>query len=195
MLMVPRNEFVQFGYDGVPLEFSDPRVWAALTVRPSKEQGAADRLREYKLFSYWPCYLKQQNMGSGRRRPIYSPVMPGYIFIAVRAGSNVNPWHVLTMTPGIIGYVRNGQGAPAFLTNDDIEIIRNIEGGLNLPPPIKVIHKFKVGDKVRFTDDLMGRWPSGKVKSLASNNGISVEVPLLGRLVPITVYPHQIEAM
>lgn len=195
MLMIPQNQFQQFGFDGEPLDFSTPRVWAALIARPSKEQDAMDRLKEYKLFAYWPCYLKQQNCGSGRRRSIFTPVIPGYIFIAVREGSNQDPWGVVRQTPGVIGYVRNGFGSPALLSDADIEVIRNIEGRLNIPPPAELVHTFKVGDKVHFLDDIYKQWPHGKVKALAEGNRISVEVPLMGRVVPVTVFPHQIEAM
>lgn len=196
MLMVLKNRFQQFGFDGQPLDFNEPRAWAALTVRPAKEQAAADRLREYQLFSYWPCYLRHMNIGNGRRRPIFSPVIPGYIFIAVREGTNVNPWHVITVTPGIIGYLRDCHGAPAYLGNDDIEVIRMIESGLNLPPPPDPPkHNFKTGDKVRFLDAIYTNWPVGRIKAIARNDRISVEVPLLGQVVTIEVYPHQIEKM
>lgn len=189
------NELQQFGFDGVPLDFSAPRVWAALIVRPMLEQKAADRLKEYRLFAYWPCFQKQMNAGGGNRRMIFSPLLPGYIFIAAHAGTKCDPWNVIRQTPGIVGFLRDGFGGPAFLDNDDINVIRVIESGQNIPPPEKQTHRFKVGDKVRFIDDLLGRWPAGKVKALAANNRISVEVPLLGCFVPIEAAAHQIEAM
>lgn len=190
-----KDDFQQFGFDGAPLDFSTPRVWAALIARPSMEQKAADRLREFRLFAYWPCYLKQANAGGGRRRAIYSPVIPGYIFVAAQAGSPSDPWYVQRLIPGIIGYLRDASGGPGFLTDHDIEIIRNIEGGLNLPPPEATVHSFKVNEKVRFIDDIYSSWSTGKIKSLASENRIVVETKLLGRIVPVTVYPHQIEKM
>ena len=76
----------------------------------------------------------------------------------------------------------------------DVEI-RRIEGDQNEPPSIKPVHSFKTGQKVRFSDENPIIWPPGKIVRLASDGRISVEIYLMGRMVPILVLPHQIEAM
>jgi transcription antitermination factor NusG len=185
---------------GRGLEFNEPRIWRALTIRPSKEQLVADWLRRARIFAYWPNYTKRvptASRGGGPQRQQHrlSAVIPGYLFMAVGLQSP-DPWPIVDQTPGVIGFVRDERGNAAGLSNEDIDIIRLIEAGLNLPPPARVVHSFKTGDKVRFTDDLMCRWQAGRVTRLADDGRISVDTPgLLGRVVPIWVYPHQIEAM
>lgn len=189
------------GLDGSPIDFTAPRSWVALLTRPSKEQDAADWCKYAHLFAFWPCYSDQVRHGyrraAGRasRSPRMRAVIPGYLFVAVKQGSMVSPFAVIGQAPGIIGYMRDPSGHPALLGEADIETIRRIEGGLNLPYDPKTSHKFKPGQKVRFCDDLMGRWPAGTVDRIAPDGRISVDVSLLGRIVPVTVYPHQIEEM
>lgn len=184
--------------DDFRLDYGDPRVWYALFVRPGKEQDTADWLKHARLHAYWPCYTKQVN--SGRKAPngrytsvarLYA-VIPGYIFMAARP--HADPWPVVRQVPGITGYIRDAQGDAAALTDNDIEVIRRIEGSMNLPPAKNHAHQFKPGHKVRLKDGTLARWPNGRILSLAENGQISVEVNLLGRAVTIWVRPHQIEA-
>lgn len=181
-------------------DFQRPHCWRALVVRSSKEQDAADWLRKSRVPAYWPNYVRQikaagQANGFQRRRSHLCPVIPGYLFMPEAEVSNGrDPWPIVDQTPGIIGFLRNTHGYAAALDDSDIEIIRRIEGGLNIPPP-DVSHSFKMADKVRFTDDIYRSWPSGKIKKLEKDGRIGVEVPLLGRIVLVAVFPHQIEAM
>lgn len=178
--------------------YRDQRVWHALYVRGLREQDAADWLKHQGIPVYWPNYTThigkaQIRHGRRTRSPRFSSVIPGMLFSASVPGAD--PREVVQDTPGVFGYMRDGAGYPAKIDERDIETIRRIEAGLNLPPPTRAMHSFKISDKVRFIDDLLGRWPAGKIIKLAKDGGISVEVPLLGRAVPIWVVPHQIEAM
>lgn len=148
------REVVTFGSG---LKFTEPRIWRALIARSAKEQHAADWLKRDRLYVYWPNYERQINAGRRRCRTLLSPVMPGYLFLATRDEANEPSLQALIdVTPGLMGYVRDGSGNAASLTNFDIEIIRRIEAGLNLPSPKKHVHRFKSGDHVRFVDDLLG---------------------------------------
>jgi hypothetical protein len=64
---------------------------------------------------------------------------------------------------------------------------------MNTPTPGKALHNFKSGDKVRFRDDLLNRWPPGRIAGALQDGRISVEIEVMGRLVPFHVFPHQIE--
>lgn len=189
------------GLDGLPMDFNTPRLWVAMRARPRREQDAADWLRQASMFAYWPCFLRQENAGRllrngfAQRRPRYSALIPGYLFIAARRGGMIDPSLIVSQTPGLVGFVRDASGYPMTLGERDIESIRHIEATANLPPRPEAAHKYKIGDKVRFVDDIYGRLPIGTVSRLDSDGQISVEVALLGRIVPISAFPHQIEAM
>lgn len=190
-----------FGLDGQPMNFRTPRAWLALRARTGKEQDSADWLKHNRIFAYWPCYSKDINAGRGhrngfaQRRSRYYSLIPGYLFVADREGKAHDPSWMVETVPGILSYQRDASGRPLTLAEADIETIRRIEDGENLPPNPKTAHKFKNGEKVRFADDLLGRWPAGKVERLADDGRISVGVSLLGRIVSVLVHPHQIEAM
>jgi transcription antitermination factor NusG len=197
------SALAMFGCDGEQVEWDTPLQWVALTARPSREIEAADWLKRTRLFAYWPNKVTQIRMGSGaagmpsRRRAVYRAIIPGYIFAAQRLGNTAHPCNLIGQVPGLIGFVRGFDGGPALLRQRDIEIIRHIEARENMPPPApsEVSKKFKFGDKVRFIDDIYSEWPPGVVKQLYSDDRIAIDVPLLGRVVPMEVSPSQIEPM
>lgn len=171
--------------------------WYLITVRPSHEIQAANAFRRSMIRAYWPNYVKLvpvRALRNGRltRRNMPVAVIPGYIFSPAGAGED---FHDLVETiPEVINIVRTHSGDVLIVHQADIEIIRRIEAGLNTPEPLKkAVHSFRMGYKVRFIDDLTGRWPPGKIERLYADGRISIEVPLMGRMVPVTVLPHQIE--
>lgn len=162
-------------------------------VRSSRELDAVDSFRRNQVPAYWPSYeelvpTKQKLNGHPvcRRRRI--GLIPGYVFPEVKPGALA-----LDRIVAAIDYVRTFDGNPLLIRDADIQIIRRIEIGLNTPKPGGADHSFKVGEKVRFSDDLIGRWPAGKIIKLVLEGRIIVEVDLMGRKLPITVFPHQIE--
>lgn len=180
------------------VSFHGPRKWCALTAVPGRERTAADFLKQMREWVYWPNYVVQVHAGRlcgarrAPRREVLRAVLPGYLFVARHVASR-DPQQLVALAPGVTGFVRSHDSRAAWLGDADIEIIRSIEGGLNLPFDPKTAHRFRPGDAVRLTDDLLRLWPSGRVRRLADDGRIMVEVPLLGRIVPVTAFPHQIE--
>jgi hypothetical protein len=80
-----------------------------------------------------------------------------------------------------------------MLMEEDIDVIRSIERGMNTPVPGKALHSFKTGDKVRFKDDEVNRWPSGRIAGSIGDGRVIVEIDMMGRIVPTHVFPYQIE--
>lgn len=171
--------------------------WHLITVRPNHEQQAANGFRRDRIRAYWPNYMKlvpvrERRNGRQMRRQMLVAVIPGYIFSPIGAGGKF--WRLVEMIPEVLNVVRTHSGDVLIIHGADIEIIRRIEAGLNTPEPLKKTpHNFKTGWKVRFVDDLTGRWPPGKIERLYADGLISIEVPLMGRMVPVTALPHQIE--
>lgn len=168
-----------------------------VTVRMNREMDAVDSLRRHQLRSYWPSYeeFAPMRVVAGvrlSRRTRRVGIIPGYVFAEVNPGMDFTS--LLDRVVGAFDVVRTASGAPLLIPDADVQIIRRIEIGLNTPKEQPTGHgDFKVGNKVRFVDDLMGRWPNGKVIKLAREHRISVQVEMMGRKVSITVLPHQIE--
>lgn len=171
-----------------------PDQWFMLLVRPGKEQEARDSFRRYGLRAYWPNYHSTSHWSPQRRerrRTDYRSVIPGYLFVPALPSSTF--WNIIERNLGIVNVVRNYSGELAVLKNADIEVVRSIEASMNTPVPGKSLHNFKTGDKVRFADDTLNRWPPGRVAGSINDGRISIEVEVMGRIVPFMVFPHQIE--
>jgi transcription antitermination factor NusG len=166
--------------------------WHAFVAVAGREQDAADGFRRERVRAYWPNEVKLAPSGHSRRRLKCSAIIPGLIFTPLADLDLL--WEAVERIQYVLNVVRKEDGAPAIVANEDIEIIRRIEAGLNLPPPVTPFHNFNLGDKVRFIDDILGRWPVLKITGLSKDGRISVEGYLMGRMVPIrSVLPHQIE--
>lgn len=172
------------------------RGWYALIAKSGREVNAANGFRDQRVRCYWPNYEKQINASRGRRRCIFTAIIPGLLFSPIADESLF--WAVIDNVPYVLNLLRNCSGDLITLENADIEIIRRIEAGENTPlPPTQAFHNFKIGEKVRFIDDINGRWPPGKIIGLSDDGRISIEVPgVMGRAVPFReVLPHQVERM
>jgi transcription antitermination factor NusG len=172
--------------------------WFMVTVRPGRDQEAADSFRRNGIRAYWPNFERYQtvrNRHNGNKPELkcfLTAILPGYLFCPDSPGQE-SFTSLIERVSGVVNVVRTFSGNPLMLHETDIQIIRCIEAGLNTPSPVKAVHNFKTGEKVRFTDDLMGRWSGGKISKLARDGRISVEVDLMGRRVAVIAYPHQIE--
>lgn len=183
--------------DVVGLHFRTPRCWRALFAVSGREQKAADWLREWHIHAYWPNYCVMEVVGrNGNGRIVRGwrckALIPGFIFIAVRVGSAFNLGDLVGDTPGVVGYMRNGLGEPATITEHDITRIREIEGDHNRPTPAKHVHNFRTGQKVRFKVDPVLR---GKILAYCADGRISIEVEKLLGGATVKAWPHQLEAM
>lgn len=187
--------------DGSALPYRAARDWFGLIVRPMREMDAADWLKRLRLAVYWPNYVSNDATSRGVkgqrliRRPRRKSVISGTMFLAVPMGCR-EPCIIVEEVPGVYGWLRTNNGDALRVRESDIETIRRIEAGLNLPPPIGVMHNFAPGDKVRICDDLYSNWQKGTVNRLETDGRISVDVPgLFGRVTPVQFYPHQIEPL
>lgn len=171
--------------------------WYVVIVRTRREQDLADEFRRLDIAAYWPNYTKQvpigMHGGKRRHRVSFSAIIPGMIFCPLAEENTF--WAAVQRVPYVVNLLRKEEGRPAILRNVDIEKLRQIEADANLPPEVTPIHNFKTGQKVRFTDEAPVQWPPGKVVRLAEDGRLTVEVYLMGRMVPMHgILPHQIEA-
>jgi transcription antitermination factor NusG len=172
----------------------EPELWCMLWVRPGKEQDARDNFRNHGIRCYWPCFVPFiVRHGDRNRRPRNDPraIIPGYLFVPLPATTKF--WQVVELQSGIVTVVRSFAGELVHLRDKDIEVIRAIDSAMNTPTPGKSPHQFKTGDRVRFKDDVGSLLPHGHIAHSTGDGRVSVEVDVMGRLVPFVVYPHQIE--
>lgn len=168
-----------------------------VVARMSRELDTVDSLRRRNIQAYWPSYEKLvvsrvRLKGCLTREIRRVGMIPGYVFSPLDPKLDFE--QLLGNIVGAIDIVRTFSGNPWLIPDRYIRDIRRIEVGLNTPRADggAVLHTFKLGQKVRFIDNLVGDWPPGRIVKLASDGRISVEIDLMGRKVPVTVLPHQI---
>lgn len=170
--------------------------WFMIVVRTNHELDAIDSMRRHGYRAYWPNYEKliatrRQFEGRPIRRMVRIGVIP-YIFTPATSGG-IDVVELREQIVAVIDLVRTDTGKPLMLRHADIEKIRRIEFGQNGIKPETPKHDFKIGEKVRFVDDVMSDWPPGVILKIARDARISVELSLMGRKVPISVFPFQIK--
>jgi transcription antitermination factor NusG len=184
------------GIEYKPLVLAEAPDSYFVITRFGRERDAVDGLRRHGVSAEWPSYEHleaKRERGTNRlvRRTRRTAVLPGYVFASTSL--DIDFEMLLRRIVGAIDIARTDAGRPLFIVEADLVIIRKIAIGLNERCGEKVQHDFRVGERVRFVDDLVGRWPEGRIERLAPDGRIVVEVELMGRKVPITVLPRQIE--
>lgn len=176
------------GIEPAKLTASAPDRYLVM-ARMNHELDTVDSFRRVYVPAYWPSYeellpSRRQRDGSLIRRWRRVGIIPGYVFSDIIPDRDFGM--LLKRIVGAIDLARTFSGNPLLINDADVQIIRNILIGLNTPRPEKAAHNFKPGQKVRFVDDLVGRWPPGLIDVLAPSGRISVQVDLMGRKVPVT---------
>lgn len=166
-------------------------TWHILLAEPNKEKKCADWLYRRSVSVYLPTYTKQSRQrGHLTRAKLYAAI-PGYLFVPEVVATP--HWPTIRDTPGIRSYVRNSEGQPAIVSAGHIEVIRQIEAKLNLPPEAKGV-LFKIGQVVRIRNDLFWGW-EGPITTIENEMRICVEVQMLGRSCRVFAPASELEAI
>jgi transcription antitermination factor NusG len=173
-----------------------PQQWWMLQVTPGMERDTRNDFHRYGVRAYWPNYhsfLRLTLPLRERRSTDYRSVIPGYLFMPALPTEML--WDFRLRIPGVENAVLNFSGDPHTLNDADIDVIRSIEAGMNTPTPGRTLHNLKAGDKVAFIDDNTQRWPPGRFGGSSTDGRITVEIEVMGCLVPFVVFPHQIKRL
>src|SRR5579864_1445872 len=132
-------------------------------VRANHQLDAVDGLRRQGLRAYWPSYersVASRRTVGGRHtsRNIRFGILP---YVLSQREPNIDFEHAIERVVSVMDVVRTYSGNTLFLRDRDIDIIRRIDVSLNTPKPEPTLHNFKVGQKVKFRDDLANQWPPG----------------------------------
>lgn len=176
-------------------EYSGFPWWHVLLVQPNREQKSAEWLKRVNVFVYLPTFTKQVcRRGRGHVARLYA-ALPGMLFVPCEI-IDIPRRNEVFDHAHVRGFIKTATGYPAMVPKADIELIRLLEGKLNLPPEAKGVF-FKCGQQVRFKDgSLWQSWGGGRIFDIVSEARIGVEVHgLFGRTTPVYVPASEIEAM
>lgn len=182
------------GITGQPAAVMSLQKWLMIIARGGRDLDVVDSLRRHGTRAFWASYeeltvTRQIVNGQPVRRLKRIGIVPGIVFTPADPHRNMTVF--LEHIVGAVDFAKKASGAPLLIDDDDIEIIRRIDGTDQAKP--SKAHDFKVGDKVRFKDDINRRWPPGLVTRVVPNGRISVELSGMGRKLELRPLPHQIE--
>lgn len=168
-------------------------LWHVLLVESNRERRAADWLSlNTDTVAYWPNFPRQYRSRGRLTHHRLCSVMPGLLFIPLEFMANGRRDEILDFIH-CRGFLMSS-GAPAVLSKEQIEVIREIEAKLNMPVKSDgtvrdaLGRQVKVGQPVRLVNELYAAFlGQGVVADVVNDTRIGVS---LGQLfgAPRTVY-------
>ena len=123
-----------------PIDVHEPK-WFVLFVRCNQEKMTAQRLTEYEVEHFLPCY-RSVRQWKDRRVTLEMPLFPGYLFVHLPF---IERARVLTL-PNVVALVGN-KNSPSEISEQEIAWIKQgVEHGNAAPYPY-----LKVGQRVVIT--------------------------------------------
>lgn len=171
--------------------------WYALQVEANREERSARWLeRNVRIFPYWPNFPGQVRRRGKLHKSKRRAVMPGLLFVPQEFTDLKRRDEVFEYAHAHGIRLCRNQGTAIDLGKSEIEIIRQIEAKLNLPPECKGV-LFKLGDRVQFVNEMYAAfWGTATVFEIASEARIGVEVAkAIGGQTKVYVPASVIEAM
>ena len=160
--------------------------------------AAAKRLeRLASVTVFLPMFPRQVRCFGNRHRQVMYPVLPGLLFVPTDVWQ-IGAREALFDIARVHGYLRHHDGQPRLLAKGDIEVLRDIEGRLNLPPPPGMKGTdFRPGTKIQFINPLWNAmFGDGVVTDVANTTRIGVEVQrMFGERRTIYLPASEIERM
>lgn len=150
--------------------------WYALLVEANQERRICDWLyiRQYRV--YWPRFESLVKLNRHRRGKRYRSVLPGYLFIFVPIGRELNG-RLLEEYPHIRRIMRYASGDIVVVSAEDIDKIRDLETALQNEVAAAGNIPFRIGQIVSVRS-LCGA--SCKILAIDSGKRIEVEANLFG---------------
>ncbi len=157
--------------------------WYLLLIEPQQEVRVSVTLNSYKVQNYLPMVPHITTRGVRRTKiTAYRPMMRGYLLVAGDALDAFDGVQRRRPLP-VHGFLRFGDHV-ATVSECIIRRLRHIEEELGKPKSVQSI--WSVGEVARISDGPF--WGLNcVVTDLANGTRITVEVPLLGRKVPMSI--------
>lgn len=174
------------GEDIVKVKKNDNKLWYVVhcysgqenKVRRTLERRIETMGMRDKIFDVIVPTEEEIEVKEGKRRKVEKRIFPGYILVEMKMDED--SWFVVRNTPGVTGFVGNGND-PAPLREDEVKTI--IDRMSEETPRIKI--NFKIGDFVRIIDGPFNDF-TGDVSAIdLDRSKVRVMVSFFGRDTPV----------
>lgn len=163
----PCDPPAQPDYSGFPF-------WEVFQAEPNKERRICDFLEEkLKIVLYWPHFTASRMYRGRLRVPVLRAILPGVLFCPIdtitgRDRDRILDW--VRLRPLQLG---------RYITKDEIEIIREIQGRLNArhSRDVATAPELEIGQRVRFRNDVYAdKLGDASVTAIAPGGRISIKI-------------------
>ena len=178
----------------MPALEDDGRAWFVVhcysgyenKVRHSIEQRIESMGMQDKIFDVVVPTEEEIEIKDGKRRTVERRVFPGYILVQLIMDED--SWYVVRNTPGVTGFVGQGNTPIPLRPEEDAHIVKRMEAET---PRIKVT--FKPGERVRIIDGPFNDF-RGTVSEIDMEKAkVRVMVNFFGRETPVELDFLQVE--
>lgn len=184
-----------------PQSPNDGRHWHIMTCAPNLERQAEERLKQRRFECYLPKRLCKVSYGvrggphnRKRKRDVIRPIAPGYLFLRFSFDLDQHRRDTLASITGVHNFLRLG-GGYAILTPVEVDRLFNYECSVaNKKLPANSNEALVKGDRVRVIEGPFADI-EGAVNNVDGEDGLSILMAILGRQVPVRLYPEQVEKL
>ncbi len=157
--------------------------WYAIYTRSRYEKRTHAWLQDAGVEAYLPL-VKRWRIWSDRKKQVYMPLLPSYLFVKTHPGKPLQYFDVLN-TPGVVRFI-TFEGMPAAIPESQINALKRLNSeGVDMecmakcPPPGSLV-KVVQGPMKGFTGEVI---TSGKNKKLVLRldtlgKCVSLKIPL-----------------
>jgi len=177
LMATAQTQYVTSQYNPFSVEtIKELGSWYALLVQSGRERRICDwlHIRQYEV--YWPRFESLVKLNRHRRGKRYRSVLPGYLFIFVPVGGELN-CPLLEDYPHIRRIMRRASGEVVIVSAEDIDKIQNLETALQNEVAAAGNIPFRIGQIVSVRS-LCGA--SCKILRIDNGKRIEVEANLFG---------------
>lgn len=150
----------------------------------ARSLGATDMIYQVVV----PSEETVEHAGGGKKEVVRRRLFPGYIFVQMDLGENVDEpneaWEVVRYTPGVTGFVGTSSHAVPLSPDEEARMLGTLGvTGARETPKIKIT--FGVGDTVQVTSGPFADF-TGIVSEVNPDRGkLKVLVSIFGRETPV----------
>ncbi|MFQ5561667.1 MAG: transcription termination/antitermination protein NusG [Nitrospinota bacterium] len=161
--------------------------WYAVRTRSRHEKSACSFLTNKSFETFLPL-MESWSRRKDRKKKIALPLFPGYFFVYSEMSPELRT--TLIQTPGVVDVLRNANGNPAPIPDDQIETVKKI---VSSDTPPRNHPYLKEGDKVVVTQGQLEGAVGFFLSSDHQSGKLVVSVDMLGHSLEVDMEAFMVE--
>jgi transcription elongation factor/antiterminator RfaH len=160
--------------------------WYAIYVKSRHEFKVLERLRKLGIEAFLPA-VERLRRWKDRKKLVKFPLFPGYLFVYIEKSYDL--MLKVLKTPGVVNFIKNLQGEPATVPEEEIEPLKKaIESKRQIDP----YPYLKEGQRVRIKNGAL-QGVVGVLKKKEKQHYLILSIHILQRSVSVKIDASEVE--